>query len=145
MTCSIARTLEIVGEWWTPLILREAFLGTRRFEDFQRNLGVARNVLTSRLQGLVSHGILERSRYQEHPERHEYRLTERGLELFPILAALMRWGDHWAGDGGEAPMVLVHEPCGHDAQARLVCSHCGGEVTAQTVRPEPRPGTRQAG
>lgn len=138
MACSIARTLEVVGEWWTPLILREAFRGVRRFDDFQANIGLARNVLADRLQSLVAHGIFERQPYQDHPERYEYVLTDRGLELFPVLAALMRWGDRWIADESGPPVVLVHETCGHSG-FRFVCSHCGDEVTARDVRAEPGP------
>ncbi len=122
MNCSIARTLEIVGEWWTPLILRDAFLGLSRFEEFQGSLGIARNVLTKRLTTLVQAGIMERHRYQEHPERFEYRLTEAGRELFPIVVSLLQWGDRWtAGEAG-------------------VCSHCGEEITVGNVHPELGPG-----
>src|SRR2546422_7515819 len=95
MNCSVARTLDAVGEWWTMLIVRDAFLGIHRFEDFQRRLGIARNVLSARLQTLVEHGILERCRYQDHPPRHEYCLTEKGMELYPVVVSLMRWGDKW--------------------------------------------------
>jgi DNA-binding HxlR family transcriptional regulator len=137
MHCSIARTLEVVGEWWTLLILRDAFRGVSRFDDFQQGLGIARNVLTARLTTLVNHGILERHRYQEHPGRYEYRLTERGLDLFPVIASLLRWGDRWAADPDGPPVVLVHEACGHDAQPVLTCSHCGSPVTAGSIRAQP--------
>jgi len=93
MNCSIARTLEIIGEWWTLLILRDAFLGLSRFEEFQGSLGIARNVLTKRLMTLVHAGIMERQRYQEHPERFEYRLTDSGRDLFPVVVSLIQWGD----------------------------------------------------
>src|SRR5437867_2038639 len=92
MNCSVAASLEILGEWWTFLVLRDAFFGVRRFEDFQRRLGIARNVLTTRLQTLVNHGVLERRLYQDHPPRYEYRLTQKGLELHPVLVSLMKWG-----------------------------------------------------
>ncbi len=94
--CSIARTLDVVGEWWTLLILRDAFRGTRRFDDFQASLGLARSVLTARLSKLTEHGVLERRAYSEHPPRYEYRLTEKGRALFPVIAALIAWGDQWA-------------------------------------------------
>src|SRR4030088_1441429 len=100
MNCSIARTLDVVGEWWTPLILRDAFRGTTRFDDFQASLGMARSVLTARLAKLTEHGVLERVAYSEHPPRYEYRLTEKGLALFPVIAALMQWGDTWAASPG---------------------------------------------
>src|SRR5947207_2820478 len=114
--CSIARTLDVVGEWWTPLILRDAFRGTRRFDDFHASLGMARSVLTARLRKLTDQGILERHRYSEHPPRYEYRLTEKGLALFPVIAALMQWGDTWAAGPGGPPVVLVHDTCGHVTQ-----------------------------
>src|SRR5512141_1570322 len=91
--CSVARTLDIVGERWTLLILRDAFNGRRRFEDFAASLPIATNVLTARLQTLVAHGIMERTRYQERPPRYEYRLTDKGRSLYPVLIALLQWGD----------------------------------------------------
>jgi len=132
--CSVARTLEVVGERWTLLILRDAFLGVRRFDDFQRSLGVARNVLTTRLQRLVDAGLLERRRYQERPERFEYRLTEMGLDLWPSIVALMRFGDrHLAGDDGP-PMSLEHRGCGGAVTERLPCDRCGADVGPRDVR-----------
>jgi DNA-binding HxlR family transcriptional regulator len=134
-SCSIARAMELLGERWTILILREAFWGVRRFSELQRNLGIARNILSARLHTLVSAEILERSLYQEEPERYEYRLTERGLDLYPAIVTIMRWGDkHLAGDDG-APLVLRHT-CGHDAAPELVCSHCGQPLDAHDVAPE---------
>ena len=131
--CSIARTLEVVGERWTILILRDAFLGIRRFDDFQRSLGIARNVLNTRLQRLVDAGVLERRRYQERPERFEYRLTEMGLDLFPAVVALMRFGDrHLAGDGGP-PLVLEHRGCGGEVTGHGTCADCGAALTARQV------------
>src|ERR1043166_1459321 len=105
--CSIARTVDIVGEWWTFLILRDAYLGTHRFDDFQRSLGIARNVLTSRLQRLVDAGILERHQYQTHPERSEYLLTQAGMELFPVIVSLLAWGDRWTAGEAGPPLELV--------------------------------------
>lgn len=139
--CSIARSLDVVGEWWTLLIVRDAFRGVRRFDDFSRSLGIARNVLASRLAKLVDHGILERHPVPEHQGRFEYRLTRKGRELQPVVIALMRWGDRWTSDGSGPPVVLRHQDCGHVLEARLTCAHCGGEVDADNVRrqPEPRP------
>ncbi|HEX8104794.1 MAG TPA: helix-turn-helix domain-containing protein [Solirubrobacteraceae bacterium] len=135
-TCSLARAMELLGERWTFLILREAFWGVRRFSELQRNLGIARNILSSRLQTLVSAGILERRKYRDEPERFEYRLTEMGRDLYPAVVALMRWGDrHLAGEHG-APLVLRHT-CGHDAAPELTCSHCGEAIRAVDIRPEP--------
>jgi DNA-binding HxlR family transcriptional regulator len=140
MHCSIARTLEIIGEWWTPLILRDAFLGLSRFEEFQSSLGIARNVLTKRLETLVEAGMLSRQRYQEHPERFEYLLTEAGRELFPVVVALLTWGDRWTAGEAGPPLLLVHEPCGQPAAALPVCSHCGQNITLANIHPEPGPG-----
>jgi DNA-binding HxlR family transcriptional regulator len=132
MRCSVAQALDVVGEWWTLLVLRDAFRGVRRFDDFQRDLGIARNVLSDRLQTLVDHGILERRPYCERPPRHEYRLTEKGLDLYPVIVGLLQWGDKWAaGDG--PPVVLTHRGCGHDATPTLACPQCGDRVTAKDM------------
>jgi DNA-binding HxlR family transcriptional regulator len=136
--CSIARAMEILGERWTFLILREAFYGVRRFSDMQRNLGIARNILSTRLQSLVSAGIFERRLYQEEPERYEYRLTAAGRDLYPSIVTLMRWGDeHLTGELGP-PVVLRHK-CGHEADPVLVCSHCREELHPHDVTPERSP------
>jgi DNA-binding HxlR family transcriptional regulator len=142
--CSVARALELVGERWTLLILRDAFLGVRRFDDFQRSLGVARNVLNTRLQRLVEAGLLERRRYQERPERFEYRLTEMGRELWPSIVALMQWGDRFlAGEEGP-PLVLRHKGCGGEVDDRRTCRECGAALTAFDVAPAPGPGASDA-
>ena len=138
--CSVARTLEVIGERWTLLVLREAFLGVRRFEELQRNTGAARNILAARLRKLVERGILERRPYEEHPPRFEYRLTARGLDLYPILVSLVRWGDKYVADPGGPPIVLEHKACGHDILPQLVCSECGGEIAARDVIAKPGPG-----
>jgi DNA-binding HxlR family transcriptional regulator len=145
MNCSVARTLEVVGEWWTLLILRDAFLGVTRFEDFQQGLGIARNVLTTRLNTLVEHQILERKLYNEHPERYEYRLTERGLDLFPVIASLLRWGHRWTTVTEGPHHILVHEVCGHEAKPVMVCSSCSSELTATTTRAQLVSGAPPAG
>jgi DNA-binding HxlR family transcriptional regulator len=134
--CSIGRAMEVLGERWTFLILREAFYGVRRFSDMQRNLGIARNMLSTRLQTLVGAGVLERRLYQAEPARYEYRLTQAGRDLYPAIVTLMRWGDkHLQGELGP-PVVLRHNTCGHDADPRLVCGHCGEELRARDVTPE---------
>jgi DNA-binding HxlR family transcriptional regulator len=142
--CSIARTLDVVGEWWTLLILRDAFRGTRRFDDFQQSLGLARSVLTARLGKLTEHGVLERRAYSSHPPRYEYHLTDKGRALFPVIAALLAWGDQWAPNPAGPPVVLVHETCGNVTAPVLTCPHCRGEVTAAKVRSQPGPGRRAA-
>jgi DNA-binding HxlR family transcriptional regulator len=145
MPCSIARTLEVVGERWTMLVLREAFGGARRFEDFQRNLGVARNVLATRLAALVRHGILARVRYQERPRRFEYRLTEKGFDLYPIVVAMMRWGDRWLAGKDGPPLVLIHKACEHDITPALACGHCGEPIGARDIRAIVGPGLMTLG
>jgi len=131
--CSIARALEVVGERWTLLILRNAFLGMRRFDDFQANLGVSRGVLAARLQWLCDEGILERRRYQERPERFEYRLTQKGRDLWPLMMALTKWGDrHEAGPEGP-PRLITHRDCGGDVTDHLTCAKCGAELTLHDV------------
>jgi DNA-binding HxlR family transcriptional regulator len=142
-SCSVARTLDAIGDRWTLLVLREAFYGVRRFEQMQRNLGIARNILAARLQNLVGHGILERRRYQERPERFEYRLTRKGLDLYPPLVTLMQWGDAYMADEAGPAVRLVHKACGHEADPRLACGHCGEALDAREVRVEAGPGLRQ--
>jgi len=139
--CSVARTLELVGERWTLLILRDAFMGVRRFDDFQRNLGIARNVLNTRLQRLVENGLLERQRYQERPERYEYRLTERGRDLWPSLVALMQWGDRYAAGPEGPPTVVRHRGCGGLMTDRRTCADCGAELELSDVVAERGPGS----
>ena len=134
LTCSIARSLSVVGDRWTLLILREAFLRTRRFEDFQAHLGMTRHRLADRLRKLVGHGILERVRYAEHPPRYEYRLTDKGRDLYPVIAALVTWGDRWmAGDAG-APIELVHRQCGRTITPTLVCPDCHEPIAARDMQ-----------
>jgi DNA-binding HxlR family transcriptional regulator len=130
--CSVARALSVVGERWTILILREAFLGRRRFDEFQSNTGIARNILSTRLQGLVANGIFQRN-VDAGPDRHvEYRLTKKGLDFYPVIIALMRWGDIWmAGEEGP-PLTLLHR--GHKVAPALVCSHCGDPLDARAMQ-----------
>ncbi|MEA2390752.1 MAG: hypothetical protein QOK31_861 [Solirubrobacteraceae bacterium] len=134
--CSIGRTVAVLGERWTFVILRQAFLGARRFEDFQRGTGVARNVLSDRLRSLVDNGVLRRLPYQDHPPRSEYRLTAKGRDLYPVLVALMQWGDRHAGLEQGPPIVLHHETCGHRADPRLVCDACGEDIDPREMRAE---------
>jgi DNA-binding HxlR family transcriptional regulator len=135
VNCSVARTLAVIGERWTMLILREAFMGRRRFDDFQRNIGIARNILATRLRALVKDGILERSRADDEHARVEYRLTKKGMDLYPVMVAMLKWGDSWlwpAGDNGP-PLQLVHRGCGAKAMPALVCPHCGDPVGARDM------------
>jgi DNA-binding HxlR family transcriptional regulator len=135
--CSIARTLDVAGEWWTPLILRDVAYGVQRFREIQEDLGISANVLSDRLQGLVAEGILETHAYQERPRRHEYRLTEKGAELVPALLALMQWGDRWQWPGGRGPVRVVHEECGEEVRVELRCPHCERELEARELRAKP--------
>jgi DNA-binding HxlR family transcriptional regulator len=139
MNCSVAQCLEVVGEWWTMLIVRDAFLGVTRFDDFHERLGVSRNVLNQRLGHLVEAGVLERVAYCEHPPRYDYRLTEKGKDLWPVLTAMRQWGDRWEAPDGP-PLELVHKGCGHVAEAVSVCSVCGATVASRDMRAVAGPG-----
>jgi DNA-binding HxlR family transcriptional regulator len=137
---SVGRALSLLGERWTMMILREAFFGVRRYGELARNLGIPRPTLSLRLRKLVDADLLQRVPYSADPERHEYRLTAAGRDLFPAVVALMRWGDvHLSGSEGP-PIVLRHETCGNRTQPRLTCDACGEEVTTQNVTPERGPG-----
>jgi DNA-binding HxlR family transcriptional regulator len=141
--CSIARALEVVGERWTLLIIRDALRGVRRFDDFQQRLGIARNVLANRLERLVDTGILERRLYNEHPPRYEYRLTERGRDLQPVVFSLMRWGDkHAAPDG--PPILLSHRDCGGAIDDHRICLKCGEALGGRDIETRPGPGRKAA-
>ena len=132
--CSIARTLDIVGEKWALLAVREVFLGNRTFDEMIRRTGAPRDTLAARLRTLTGAGILERRQYCEHPARFEYHLTSAGRDLYPIIMTLMRWGDeHLAGDGGP-PLVLRHR-CGHRMVAQVVCEACGEPLEARDTTP----------
>ena len=132
--CSIARTLDIVGEKWALLAVREVFLGNRRFDEMVRRTGAPRDTLAARLRTLVSAGILERRQYSEHPARFEYHLTDAGRDLYPVIVTLMRWGDHYlAGEDGP-PLVLQHH-CGHELVAQMVCQACGEPLRARDTKP----------
>ena len=126
--CSIARTLGLLGDRWTLLVIREALNGVRRFDDFRRHLGIARNVLTERLQRLVDAGVLELRPYQASPPRSEYRLTDAGRDLQPILIGLMTWGDRWLAGASGPPLVVEHSGCGQPTVPRMTCDHCGEEL-----------------
>jgi DNA-binding HxlR family transcriptional regulator len=136
--CSVAGTLEIVGERWTLLIVRDVFLGVRRFEELQANLGIARNVLQTRLTRLVEAGVLDRVRYQERPERFEYRLTEKGLDLWPVIVSLLQWGDAHVERPGGPPVVLSHRDCGGAVDPHRICASCGQRLGPHDVRAERR-------
>jgi DNA-binding HxlR family transcriptional regulator len=124
MNCSVARTADIIGEWWTPLLLRDLLLGVSRFDDFQQRLGIARNTLTDRLNHLVEERIVEKVAYQEHPPRFDYRLTPKGASLWHVIIAMREWGDRWEAPEG-APLRGVHRVCGADVTLHLTCPQCG--------------------
>jgi DNA-binding HxlR family transcriptional regulator len=137
--CSIAATLEAVGDRWTLLILRDLFRGVRRFEALHRHLGIARNLLTDRLHRLAELGIVDRVPYQDRPVRHEYRLTAKGADLSPALVALMRWGDRWYAEDGP-PTLLIHDACGTPLDQAVSCPECREPVAPHHIRSRPGPG-----
>ena len=132
--CSVARTLEIVGEKWALLAVREVFLGNGRFDEMVRRTGAPRDTMAARLRILVSSGILERRQYSEHPVRFEYHLTDAGRDLYPVILTLMRWGDQYLAGPAGPPLELEHR-CGHRLSAQLVCEACGDPVVAGETRP----------
>jgi len=133
--CSVARALSVVGERWTLLILRDAFLGTRRFDQFQSRLGITRHRLSERLGKLVDQNVLTRVRYNDKPPRYEYRLTRKGLGLYPVLMTLGNWGDSWMDRGEGVPVDYFHQRCGHKTQPVLTCSECGEPLRPEHVTP----------
>ncbi|MDE3206597.1 MAG: helix-turn-helix transcriptional regulator [Acidobacteriota bacterium] len=137
--CSIARALDVVGERWSLLIIRDAlFAGVTRFGDIQHNLGIATNILASRLDAFVAAGIMERRRYSEHPEQHEYVLTTKGRDLGPALIALTAWGDRWSSPDGP-PILYHHADCGGAVACEIVCADCG-PINIAEVAVLPGPG-----
>jgi DNA-binding HxlR family transcriptional regulator len=139
-SCSIAGALEVVGERWSLLIVRDILLGLRRFDELQAHLSIARNVLQTRLQRLQSHGVIERVPYQQHPPRHEYRLTEKGLDLWPTIVALMKWGDRYAPPEGGPAVLIEHRGCGGAIDEHRICERCGAKLRARDAIGRPGPG-----
>lgn len=137
LECAVANTVEMVNDSWTILILRDAFLGVRRFDEFVNDLGIARNVLTDRLERLVANGIMETRLYQERPARYEYRLTEQGKDLFDLLMTLWSYGERWKPPPDPNHQKVVHVICGHEAQAVAHCGNCGERLSRREVRIEP--------
>jgi len=140
MHCSLARGLDLIGDWWSPLIVRDLYLDVVRFDDLVEDLGISRNLLTRRLSALANNGIVERHAYQRRPRRYEYRLTEAGRELVPAILALTAWGDRWARPKEGSPMLFVHNSCGHQFQPQVTCSACGEVITAEAVKTIGGPG-----
>ncbi|HSI79533.1 MAG TPA: helix-turn-helix domain-containing protein [Solirubrobacterales bacterium] len=138
--CSAAYTLGLLGERWTMLVIRDVFAGIRRFDEMQEDLGVARNVLSSRLQRLVDEGILERRAYSERPPRHEYFLTEKGIDLWPILITMMRWGDRYGEWPDGPPLVIIHKQCWGEMDDHFTCERCGERLGPRDVVAAPGPG-----
>ena len=138
--CSIARTMDLLGDWWTPLVLREAFYGIRRFDEFQQSLGHRPKHPDGPAARLVDEGLLEKRLYQTEPVRYDYVLTEKGRDFFGVLPVMIRWGDRWlAGEAGP-PVVVHHDACGHDSHAEVVCAACGEPMTADNTRSRMGPG-----
>lgn len=142
--CSVARSVAVIGDRWTLLILRDCFLGVRRFEAFQSRLGISRTIIADRLKLLVDEGVLSKSPYQDHPARFEYRLTPKGLDLYPVIMAVVAWGDrHYAGEAGP-PVLHRHKACGCDFRPVMTCSECGEPVGARDVETRAGPGFEAA-
>jgi DNA-binding HxlR family transcriptional regulator len=139
LPCSLARSLQIVGEWWTLLVLRDVCFGWNRFDQIQEHLGVARNILKARLDTLIEHDLVVRRRYQERPDRYEYLPTEKGREFAPIILAIVAWGDRWTAPDGP-PVLFTHTRCGHDTVATVVCSSCAEPLVHGDIDVRPGPG-----
>jgi DNA-binding HxlR family transcriptional regulator len=139
-TCSVAATLDVIGERWSLLIIREIMLGVRRFDAMQKDLGVARNVLQTRLERLIEQGVLERRLYQERPKRHEYRLTEKGLDLWPTIVALLQWGDKHGPGAVGPPVLLEHRDCGGAIDEHRICERCGQRLGPRDAVAKAGPG-----
>ncbi|NUU21309.1 MAG: helix-turn-helix transcriptional regulator [Streptomycetaceae bacterium] len=141
MPCSIARTLDVIGEPWSPLILRDVFVGVSRFDRLQEGLGISRKVLADRLKWLVERGVLERREYSAKPPRHEYALTPKGTELVELLMVMVRWGDRWTADDAGPPVLYRHHTCGRRAHVELRCSECGEPMGPRDIDVLPGPGS----
>ncbi|WP_022976055.1 winged helix-turn-helix transcriptional regulator [Nevskia ramosa] len=142
ISCSVARSLAIVGDRWTILILRNAFLRTRRFDDFQAQLGITRHLLANRLAKLVKLGVMSKVAYQERPPRYEYRLTEMGRDWYSVQLALVAWGDKWLAGAAGPPLEFVHQTCGHKFRPVTVCSECREPLDIREITPIAGPGLR---
>jgi DNA-binding HxlR family transcriptional regulator len=142
LDCSVAKALEVIGERWSLLIVRSVMHGNRRFGEMQESLGIARNVLSARLQRLVDEEILERRAYQENPPRYEYFLTQKGLDLWPALIALLNWGDRYSPSPEGPRRLIVHKECGGAVSERGICESCGKLLTARDAKQVPGPGVK---
>ena len=140
MNCSVARALEVIGEWWTLLILRDAFLGVTRFEEWTDRLGIARNMLSTRLDTLVETGVMERKVYDEARDRADYVLTDKGRALWPVMVTIREWGNEWIFGRDHEPLGLQHRDCGEVTQPEMVCDKCGEKLHERSFRNIPGPG-----
>lgn len=140
LPCTIAKATAVFGDTWNLLLIRQACLGSKRFDEFQDQLGIGRNILNGRLSSLVDEGVFSRVVYQVNPERHEYRLTEKGRDAWRILSAMAAWADEHALRGAPTPLVYKHKTCNHRMHAEVVCSHCGDELDVRDVLALPGPG-----
>lgn len=134
LDCSVANTLGVIGDRWNLLLLRDAFMGVRRFEDFQKDLGIARNILSNRLNRLVDAGIFEAVPYQDNPPRSEYKLTPMGKDLLDVLLAMWRWGDRWQAPQDAELRELIHLDCGKPTHIVASCAQCGEELNRSNLR-----------
>tara|TARA_R110001592_G_scaffold1874_12_gene11399 strand:- start:4946 stop:5446 length:501 start_codon:yes stop_codon:yes gene_type:complete len=137
--CSVARSSIVLGDRWTLVILSDCFLGVRRFDDLQARLQISRTTLTQRLKKLEAHGVLERRAYQSKPARYEYRLTDKGRDLYPVISTLLNWGDKYYSDAAGPPILRQHTSCGHDIQPILTCPDCAEPIDTRSVRARKRP------
>jgi DNA-binding HxlR family transcriptional regulator len=142
ISCSIARTVDVIGQRWTPLIVRDLFAGMTKFEDIRRDLGIASNILAVRLEELGRHGVVERRQYHSTPARYEYVLTDKGRDLYPVVATLVAFGDKWLSAPDGPPALMVHADCGQVTMAKTVCAECGGELNADNAIYAPGPGAK---
>lgn len=140
MHCSLARGLELMGDWWTPLIVRDLFLNVSRFDELVEDLGISRNLLTRRLKALIANGIVEKRAYRRRPVRYEYFLSAAGLDLVPVILALTAWGDRWAQPKEGSPILFIHRDCGHQFEPKVMCSECGEAIVADAVAARAGPG-----
>lgn len=130
MASSVAQALDVIGDWWTILIIRDALLGVTRFEEFHNHLGIARNILSARMKRLVEHGIMEKKLYVDRPARYDYLLTDKGADLLSVILALRQWGDRWIATDGGGPFRITHARCGGTPNVAAICDRCGSEVTS---------------
>lgn len=138
--CPIARATDLIGDWWTPILLRNAFFGQRRFDDFQKSLGVSRAILARRLERLVSEGLMTKVPYSDRPPRYEYELTDKGRAFWDVLAAMWRWGSDWLWDENGPPVVLLDRETGREVRPAVVDEHTGERLDIRRLRAASKPG-----